>query len=391
MRAVAPGRVNLIGEHIDYNGFSVLPCAISKTVSVSGVIDDDSDFLFSVESDKFQGRNFRQIELSSHWTDYPLAAFSGILKISGKLPKIKIKVEGNIPIAAGLSSSSALVVACALVICRLANLDIPRVDLAVICAECEKLAGTAGGGMDQAVILLAERGFAMHVEFFPKLRATPVAVPGIFLAANSQVVAAKATEAAKKFNRRVLECKIAAQILGGETLNEAMRGRSFEEMLEISSLIPDEVNPDDVKFAEMDSRMQAAIDSAKKSGEKLKIKARARHVFSEARRVEKFIKAAAAGDTAEMGNLMNQSHESCAVDFECSCPELDKLVKLMRQAGALGARLTGAGWGGFAIALVPAENLEKVKETLKQEFYSGQVTEEILFEFQPSGGAQLFC
>jgi N-acetylgalactosamine kinase len=114
--------------------------------------------------------------------------------------------------------------------------------------------------------------------------------------------------------------------------------------------------------------------------------------FSEAKRVEDFILAAKCGDLARMGELMNASHQSCSQLYECSCPELDELTALMRENGALGARLTGAGWGGFAIALVPAGCAEKLISALAEEFYSPRGIlglKNYVFEFEPSEGAKI--
>ncbi len=407
VRAKAPGRVNLIGEHIDYSGFSVLPCAIARSVRVcASLLPLDSEFLFIVsnQNSQFEMRNFKEIAFSAkHWSDYPLAALCGIAAYAGRiLPKMQLTIDGNIPAAAGLSSSSALVVASALAIAELCNLKISGVEMAQICADSERLTGTAGGGMDQAIIMLAKKNYAMHVQFVPRLLAVPVKIPGKFIAANSLVESAKAVHATRRFNRRVLECKVAAHILGGATLREAMynSNKSFAEMLGIvQESLPDVILAAEIMSSpacqnlQLDTRLHEALTSAIAAGDFLHLRPRARHVYSEAARVDQFIVSASEDNITAMGKLMDESMQSCAQDYDCSCPDLDQLAQLLRDAGALGSRLTGAGWGGFVIALFPLEQknaLIAVKQVLATSYYNQRNVEElddVVFEFEPSEGA----
>ena len=379
---VAPGRVYLVGEHIDYNGFGVLPCAISRFVRVTVTETTGPHVLECVQTDdsvKFTPRTFKsspEIDMrTKHWTNYVVAIYQGFkhrlpAAINGKC--FKVEVSGNIPIAAGVSSSSALVVAVGLALQNLLGLVIDRVALAELCIEFEKLAGTAGGGMDQTCILLACKHHAMAIDFHPRLSARPVRVPGKFIAAHSLVESAKAVDAATKFNRRVLECRIAAKLLGCASLKEAATRWSIDTLMDkINSEIPQIYTLDPAWSTQLDCRMQAAAAAAS-SEDGLKPRARARHVVTEARRVDAFIEAAAEGDLEEMGRLMDESDRSCQKDYECSCPELVELTDCFRKAGALGARLTGAGWGGFAIALVKDDHVNAVLEFLRVNFYGSR-------------------
>ena len=144
---------------------------------------------------------------------------------------------------------------------------------------------------------------------------------------------------------------------------------------------------------QLDTRLHEALASAIAAGDFLHIRSRARHVYSEAARVDQFIASASEDNITAMGKLMDESMQSCAQDYDCSCPDLDQLAQLLRDAGALGSRLTGAGWGGFVIALFPLEQkhaLIEVRQVLATSYYSERHVEElddVVFEFEPSEGA----
>ena len=223
---IAPGRVNLIGEHIDYNGFGVLPCAVGRytflAIGLSGESEakairisraSSPDTTFELSLDKVE----RVPSESHHWSNYVLAAYLGLRESGVFLPRgIDIVVGGDLPQACGLSSSSSLVVAAAMSMSslRLSRQIISPEMLAEICMKAEWHVGTAGGGMDQAAIILSKSGFASHIEFNP-LRVSPVKLPsGIsFVVANSMARSAKAETAHKYFNKRVFECKLGQRIL----------------------------------------------------------------------------------------------------------------------------------------------------------------------------------
>jgi N-acetylgalactosamine kinase len=348
------------------------------------------------DQEKYTSKSFASTPTISaankHWSDYVVAIYLGFQhkftdKISGR--HFKVEVCGNIPKAAGVSSSSALVVAVGMALHTILDIDLDRLALAELCIEFEKLAGTAGGGMDQTCILLAKKHQALLIEFVPRLVARPVTVPGKFIAAHSLVEAAKAVDAATKFNRRVLECRVAAKLLNCALLKEAAMRWNSEQLLEkIDSVIPDTYLLDATMMDGMDACMQeAAVNS-----ESLKPRARARHVVTEAQRVDAFISAAARDDTVEMGKIMDASDRSCHEDYDCGCVELAELTQCFRDAGCLGARLTGAGWGGFAIALVRDEDVTRVLDFVKEKFYAKRGitdTSAVLFEFEPEDGAHV--
>ena len=433
-RASAPGRVNLIGEHIDYCGFSVLPCAIEKRVTVDVELVKGVSYKLRIEqeeqTEKYDAREFMIAERygkTPHWTDYVLAAYRGVSQLrryeehdtkkQSELNQysIKVSVKGDIPPAAGLSSSSALVVASGLAFLDCFNIQLTPLDLANYCADWERYSGTAGGGMDQAAILLSKPNHATLIDFEPNLKATPVQVCGQFVAAHCMVNSAKAVNAAQQFNQRVLECRIGSVLLGALTFQKVvMKDHGYHILSGLFSMtaairkvlnkvvqLPEclfisELTDAIVQQYCLDDRLKAAWRAAQ--GVNLKIRSRARHVLSEALRVQEFIESAA--DPHKMGRIMNESDLSCQFDYECSCPELAELTECMRKAGALGARLTGAGWGGFAIALLDADqDIESFMEEIKRCFYEGrgvslngpEQMHKLLFTFEPSEGARLEC
>ncbi|OWZ09649.1 Galactokinase [Phytophthora megakarya] len=246
--ARAPGRVNLIGEHIDYEGYAVLPMAIEQSVYVAfNSIENSSKEGVKVLSVANAKSQYKSITLSmdeneqgimekleqegATWAKYVLCGVLGIRDtypelFKGQVAELQLLVDGDIPAGCagcGLSSSSALVVAAALAITSALKTPgrelLCRSELAELCRRAEHRVGTMGGGMDQAVACLAQRGVALHLDF-SSVPATsiPVNVPGAaagvtFVVANSLVVAEKAVDAATRFNKRVVECALAAKLI----------------------------------------------------------------------------------------------------------------------------------------------------------------------------------
>ena len=436
---IAPGRVNIIGEHIDYNGFGVLPCAVAKfTVVAIGVgersISQEDVVVLSIsrvgtDTGGFE-RVFDKIERvpkeEHDWTNYVLGVYLSLIERSMRLPgDLQLVVGGNLPQACGLSSSSSLVVACALALSsmRYGSEYIPRKVIADLCMRSEWLVGTAGGGMDQAAILCAEAGSALHIEFNPlRTKIVKLSEECVLLVANSMALSAKAETGTshQRYNKRVFECKVGLYILRRnlikegkdiekadmleDTFHDLMRDLGhkydqtggedgFDEMIahcrsilqsnpysreDISSLIND---PKDLEVLTLKGRWGEDVWL---KNESFCIQSRAIHCYSEAKRVIDFISACNNGDVIRMANLMNDSNTSCDLLYDCSCPELRSLVRIMLEAGCLGARLTGAGWGGCAVGLANRNNVEKVVAHINTVY-----GEEICFAFEPAAGARL--
>lgn len=218
----APGRVNLIGEHIDYSGYAVLPFALEQDVVVAVKTDTDKQGIRISNLDpKFPLREIKpndvNVDKSKHdWSNYFLAAYKGIMEnhsIQNTL-SMSIVVHGTVVMGSGLSSSSACVCAFALAISTSHGLSISKTDLANITCKCERYIGLEGGGMDQAISFLAQPGTAKLIEFNP-LRNFDVILPqgATFVICNSLVESTKYMTAATNYNRRVFECKLSTAVL----------------------------------------------------------------------------------------------------------------------------------------------------------------------------------
>ncbi|XP_053175787.1 N-acetylgalactosamine kinase [Scomber japonicus] len=419
--ACAPGRVNLIGEHIDYCGYSVLPMAIEQnilaavSVNNSGTIElantnpQYNVFTVSCSEDIAIDRD------NPKWHYYFLCGVKGIQEKCGIAPLsgMSCVVDGTIPPSSGLSSSSALVCCAGLVTMEANQKSLPKVALAEICAKCERYIGTEGGGMDQSISFLAEKGTAKLIEFQP-LRATDVKLPdgAVFVISNCCVEMNKA--ASSHFNIRVVECRIATKMLAQARGLDSSRllklaqvqtelKASLEEML---ALVDEVLHPEPYTREEICKAL--GITSEQFSTELLsantqhvthfKLYQRAKHVYGEAARVLRF-KSVCDSEPAEsvqlLGDLMNQSHASCRDLYECSCPELDQLVDLCLKSGAVGSRLTGAGWGGCAVSMVPSKKVESFLQAVREAYYLSDprraaMEKQSLFVTKPGGGAAIF-
>jgi N-acetylgalactosamine kinase len=314
-------------------------------------------------------------------------------------------VGGTIPESAGLSSSSAMVVASALTFLAANAATVDRSFLADLLAHAERYVGSEGGGMDQAVSLLAESGHALRIDFFP-LRTQPVPLRKeiTFVVCNSLVRAPKSESARYAYNRRVVECRLATTLLShairtetGRTINpERMADLSSENVglgaNELQAIARRAIGEQPLSLAgaaerlgttpsELETRCCTLRDGSvlKEPPDGFQIWKRYRHVVSEAARVGLMANALRDGDIGLIGELMNQSHASCRDDYELSCPELEVLVALGREHGALGARLTGAGFGGCTVHAVPSERVGKFMAAINATYYDG-------FVRQHSGG-----
>ncbi|XP_022199629.2 N-acetylgalactosamine kinase [Nilaparvata lugens] len=421
-----PGRVNLIGEHIDYCGYPVCPMAIGKYILIAfGFSNEKKDFLHVTNLNKIHPdfvNHTDVVEVSVDkigWTSYLL---SGILGIKNKiesqhsnkedLKEVKglcLAVSGNIPEAAGLSSSSALVVAGSMIYSLVHKFDTTKLELAELCAAAENFVGTAGGGMDQTIILNADKGTSKLIEFRP-LKVTNCVLPegSVFVIANSLVEKNKA--ASSDFNTRVAECRIAAQIIAKREGCPDWKG------LRTLSLIQKALKCD---VTEMKDKVEQYFHESPYTKEEIckvlgitisdldylslcpktynvetfKLKQRAMHVYSEAERVFTWKKYCEDGESIEkFGELMNASHDSLQNLYECSHPELDRLVAICRENGAYGARLTGAGWGGCMVALTSKTKVVRMMNALDN-YYATKKDVDLdsaLFAVGPEGGARVF-
>lgn len=429
--AKCPGRVNLIGEHIDYCGYPVFPMAIEKHVllAVKSSTTSPSLRIFNLQDKLYPDFETEwaglQVVSPPSWKDYVLCGIKGIdekINDNNNSPKgLTFAISGNIPPAAGLSSSSAIV--CSSAVSTWYSLNshetMVKETFASNCAKFERMIGTAGGGMDQAIQFLAQQGSAGYVQFQPRLSYTPINLPkgAKFYISHSGASCNKGTTS--HFNTRVLETRLAAAILavhnnialssfdGEVTLSKVQDSlkASFSEMInQVEKFICkksyslqdtlDALKSDNLSetLKLISSSNHARLVSLVDESMVYKIQQRAQHVFTEASRVESFKNTCLATDLTDqdkltqLGQLMNESHTSCRDLYECSCDQLDELVRVSRECGAIGARLTGAGWGGCMIALVKASQSTEYEANMRKHFPQDDFT----FNTQPSGGITIF-
>lgn len=324
----APGRVNLIGEHTDYNSGLVLPAAISLRAFVAAALRSDNKVTCtSLELPGTASARIGHLRPGSviGWPAYALGVIWALREAGVDPPGVDLVVSSEVPIGAGLSSSAALDGAVALAVADLAGSGLDRMDLAFVCRRAEnEMAGAPVGIMDHIAALLGQEGCALLVDCRSlQVEAIPLGLErcGLrLLVLDTGVTHANASGA---YGERRRSCQEASALLGVESLRDAT------------------------------PVMVEALASPE-------LRARARHVVTENARVEAAAALLREGRPAELGNLFAASHASLRLDFEVSCAELDVAVEAAIDAGALAARMTGAGFGGCVISIVRQEEQEEV-------------------------------
>ena len=340
----APGRVNLIGEHTDYNEGFVLPMAIEREIIMLGQLRNDRlvqvfDLAYKAET-KFSLDNLFPSKKDT-WANYLMGVVDEIQKTGYILQGANIIFISNIPQKAGLSSSAALEVVTALTMAELNSLKIEPVKMARLCQQAENnFVGVACGIMDQYVSRLGRKD---NVLFIDCRTNNYELIP--FRDSNYQIVICDSKIRRdlinSEYNKRREECKKATEFFThrfGHKV-QALRDVTIEEFKQYQEQLPET------------------------------IARRARHVILENDRVQASKKAIEAGDYITFGQLMIESHQSLKVDYEVSCEELDLLVDLaLKQEGVLGARMTGAGFGGCTVNLLKREKVNIFKKTIQKEY-----------------------
>ncbi len=337
----APGRVNLIGEHLDYNGGSCLPIALEH--GTYAAIAARTDRVVTIASRQQATPWVSTLDALgpgdvTGWPAYVAGVLWALQQAGVDLPGLDIVVDGHVPLGAGLSSSAALECAVAVAVATTVGLELDGTGRRLLAAACmraeSEVAGAPTGGMDQTISLLAEAGHALWIDC-RDLTGTPVpwrpADAGLVLL----VVDTQASHSLNDgdYATRRQECEAAAAALGVPLLADVTDAAAALRALD-----------DDV------------------------LRRRARHVLTETARVEETVEHLRAGDIAALGPLMTASHASLRDDFEVSCRELDLVVTTALAQGALGARMTGGGFGGSAIALVPSDLVPSVVDALEAAF-----------------------
>ncbi|MFW5985040.1 MAG: galactokinase [Halanaerobiaceae bacterium] len=359
----APGRVNLIGEHTDYNDGFVLPMALNMKIMAAAQLRDDRKVVaYDLNYEPKIRFDLDQLEKNkeNNWANYLMGVADELQKRDYQLRGMNMVLEGDVPSASGLSSSAALEVVTAMAFDKLNNLQVDPVEMAVLCQAAENnFVGVNCGIMDQYISRLGQKGNALMIDCRSNdYRLVPFeSYEYRIVICNTNV---ERSLVDSEYNKRRRECEKAVNFFSGKLNKEvtALRDVNLAEFEEYESQLP-EVTAD-----------------------------RARHVISENRRVKESVQALENGNFNLFGNLMNDSHDSLRDDYEVSCEELDLLVELARkQEGTLGARMTGAGFGGCTVNLVQKEAVDDFIEQVSKGYKTETGIETDIYVSFPAEGA----
>lgn len=370
--AVAPGRVNLIGDHTDYTGGLAMPMAVDLWCAAVGGPAREAGRVRIVSADRGEGAVLEWAEGESgvlgeavgrlprgHWARYAAGVMAECEAAGAGVPRMDVAVAGSVPIGSGLSSSAALEVAVATLVEEAAGVRLRPLEKARVCQRAEHVwAGVKCGLMDQMCSVMGREGHALLMDF-AEVAATPVAMPAdvAVIVADSGVRRGLGEGA---YGRIVEECERAREALGVGSLRE--------------------VRVEEVEGIE--GRLERGLAR------------RVRHVVMENRRVEEAAAALRAGDVVRFGTLMVRSHESLRDEFGVSCGELDAMVEILTdgasagESGVYGARMTGAGFGGCIVAAVAPWAVEDAVARLTDEYRRrcGRACD--VYRVRASGGAR---
>jgi galactokinase len=355
----APGRVNLIGEHTDYNDGFVLPCAIDyETVIACARRDDRQIRVVAVDYDNQQDSFSLDAPILSSdelpWANYVRGVVKHLHQRSPGFGGADLVISGNVPQGAGLSSSASLEVAVGQAMQALYNLPLDGVALALNGQEAEnQFVGCNCGIMDQLISALGKQDHALLIDCRSlETRAVPMPENVSVVIINSNV---KRGLVGSEYNARREQCEVAARFFGVKALRD--------------------VNPD-IFFPIADE-----LDPV--------VSRRARHVITENDRTLAAADALAAGDLKKMGQLMAESHASMRDDFEITVPPIDALVEMVK--GVIGerggVRMTGGGFGGCVVALMPTDLVDEVKATVAREYQAKTGLKETFYVCRAMQGA----
>ena len=358
----APGRVNLIGEHTDYNDGFVLPAAIGFSTWIAAAKRDDR--VLQAYSDGFDEKISWSLDALSgppqrHWSDY-IRGVAGALEGAGhRLAGANLFIHGEVPLGAGLSSSASLEVATALALTSISGIALPRLELAKLCQSAEhEYVGTRCGIMDQFVVSFGSAGHALKLDC-RSLEYELLAVPEnlSLVLCNSMV---RHELAAGEYNRRRADCETGVRLLQRYLFEvRALRDVTRGDLERYKHLLPGTVYR------------------------------RCRHVVTENQRVLAAAEALEAQDAKRFGHLMYLSHASMRDDYQVSCKELDLLVDLAASStGVYGARMTGGGFGGCTVNLVRADRAAAFKAHVAQAYRERTGITPDIYICDPAQGAE---
>lgn len=338
----APGRVNLIGEHTDYNDGFVMPAALDFSTWVA--IASRNDRRLVMYSENFGDTVEFDLDdpnphAMQHWSDYPRGVAVILQRAGYALKGANLLINGEVPLGSGLSSSAAIEVSTGFALLDSQGFPVDRVKLAQLCQRAEnKFVGMRCGIMDQ---FISSNGHADHALMLDcrslEFRLLPLRNDARLVICNTMV---KHELASGEYNVRRAECEAGVRVLAQRLPNvHALRDVTLEQLEQCGRDLSEVVYR------------------------------RCRHVVSEIARTHAAAAALEANDLARFGELMNASHHSLRDDYEVSCPELDVMVELARKVeGVYGARMTGGGFGGCTVNLVGAKNVAQFEQSVAAEY-----------------------
>jgi galactokinase len=367
--AAAPGRVNLIGEHTDYNGGFVFPMAIERyTVIAAG--PRDGDHTAAIWSEIFD--ETATFDLAAKmtpsekvdWRSYVGGTISCALEKGIRPRPFNAVILSNVPLGGGLSSSASLEVSVATLLEAISGQTLDPVEKALLCQKAEhEYAFMPCGIMDQFISTMAVEGHAMLLDCRSfEWQAVPLDDPNVaVLVTNSNV---KHTLSGSEYPERRADCARAAELLGVELLRD-------------TSLLALEEDRDRIERAENGTRVYR----------------RARHFLTEEERVARFAEALRHGDLKEAGRAMFEGHRSLKEDYEVTCSETDKLVEIAKtigvDGGVYGARMTGGGFGGCTVTLVEKDKADAITRRIVSEYKVATGIDPTIFVTRPAAGARI--
>ena len=358
----APGRVNLIGEHTDYNDGFVMPAAIGFYTWIAAAKREDR--ILEAYSDHFEEKITFSLDAlggppRKHWSDFIRGVAATFEGAGHKLPGANLVIHTEVPLGAGLSSSASLEVATALALTVPAGIAVPRLELAKLCQAAEnQYVGARCGIMDQFIASFGVSGSALMLDCRSlEYQLIPVPRDLRLVVCNSMV---RHEHASGEYNRRRADCEAGVKLLA-------------QHLPGIRALR-------DVGIADLDKYKDALPET---------IYRRCRHVVSENQRVLDAAKALESGDPDGFGRLMYASHASLRDDYEVSCKELDLLVELASSSpGIYGARMTGGGFGGCTVNLVRAEHAAAFEAQMARTYQQATGIAPDIYVCEPAQGAE---
>ena len=342
----APGRVNLIGEHTDYNGGHVFPCAIHK--GTYALVKKRDDKKFRMYSENFENLGIIEFLLDNlvnekkhKWVNYPKGVVKMFIEAGYKIDSgFDVLFYGNIPNGSGLSSSASIEIVTSIILKDLYNLDIDMVEMVKLSQKAEnQFIGVNSGIMDQFAVGMGKKDNAILLDCNTlKYSYAPVILKDeVLVIGNTNK---KRGLADSKYNERRAECEEALKDLQKELDIQSLGELSVEEFNKSEKLIKNEIN-----------------------------RKRAKHAVYENQRTIKAQKELMEGNLKEFGRLMNESHVSLRDDYEVTGIELDTMVEIAwNQEGVIGSRMTGAGFGGCTISIVKKDAVDKFIENVGKEY-----------------------